>query len=67
MRMEPWRPALEGGQRMPGRPRRDGTGLRGVALGDTQVVDGRDLPSSELCVRMSGIGQEELSMMDQAG
>ena len=49
----------------PGRNR--GTGLRGVALGDTQVVDGRGLLGSDFCVRMSGVGHEESSMMDQAG
>lgn len=50
-----------------GHGRNRGTGLRGVALGDTQVLDGRGLLGSDFCVRMSGIGHEELSMMDQAG
>ena len=49
----------------PGRNR--GTGLRGMALGDTQVADDRGLLGSDFCVRMSGVGHEESSMMDQAG
>jgi len=41
--------------------------LRGLALGDTQLVDGRGVPARKIWARMPGTGREEMSIMDQAG